>query len=147
MSPHAPNKRIDYIVLGVTVLTLVGGVLASTTWARVVFNTIDPVGDVRDHGRRIVVTGPISCDEGQRSDLRVTVTQRSTGAVAEGRTVITCTGAVQQWEVHASVHGRESLEEGPAIAVALASTSTHGDTDDAHQWLVGITLVKEYGPD
>jgi len=46
--------------------------------------------------------------------LRVTVTQRTTGAVAEGRTLITCTGGVQQWEVHAATQGKNTFEEGPA---------------------------------
>jgi hypothetical protein len=73
----------------------------------------------------------------------VTVTQRATGAVAEGSTVISCTGAEQQWEIRASTQGKKMFEAGPAIAVAVASTSRPGDTDDAHQWLVNITLVRE----
>jgi hypothetical protein len=73
----------------------------------------------------------------------VTVTQRSTGALAEGRTLITCTGNTQQWEAHASTQGRETFEEGPAIAVAVAHTSERGVTTDANQWLVDITLVGE----
>jgi hypothetical protein len=71
------------------------------------------------------------------------VTQRETGAVAEGRTRITCTGDTQQWEVHASIRGKESFQEGPATAVAVARTTDRGDTDDAQQWLVNITLVTE----
>jgi hypothetical protein len=73
----------------------------------------------------------------------VTVTQRATGAVAEGHTRLTCTGNTQQWEVHASTRGQEIFEEGPATAVALARTSDREDITDAHQWLVDITLVGE----
>ncbi len=73
----------------------------------------------------------------------MTVTQRSTGAVAEGRGFVTCTGDTLQWEVRATTQGKETFEEGPATAVAFASTSERGDTDDAHQWLVNITLVRE----
>jgi hypothetical protein len=65
------------------------------------------------------------------------------GAVAEGHTRIICTTDVQQWEVHASIQGKETFEEGAATAVALARTSDRGDIDDAHQWLVPITLVGE----
>lgn len=72
-----------------------------------------------------------------------TVTQRSTGAVAEGHTRITCTGDIQQWEVHASTQGQETFEEEPATAVALGRTTDRGETTDAHQWLVDITLVGE----
>ncbi len=89
------------------------------------------------------MTGPIECTERERAHLRVTVTQRETGAMAEGRTRITCTGDTQQWGVHASTHGKEAFQEGPATAVALARTSNRGETTDAHQWLVDITLVGE----
>jgi hypothetical protein len=71
------------------------------------------------------------------------VTQRSTGAVAEGRAFITCSTDTLQWEVRASTQGQETFEEGPATAVAFAASSDRGDTDDAHQWLVNITLVRE----
>jgi hypothetical protein len=94
-----------------------------------------------DEGRHLVVTGPIACTASERATVWVTVTQRATGAVAEGRTLLTCTGAVQQWEVHAATLGRETFEEGPATAVALDRTTTRRATTDAHQWLVEITLV------
>ena len=47
-------------------------------------NTIDPVAVVAGAGRHLIVTGPIRCDQTERTYLRVTVTQRETGAVAEG---------------------------------------------------------------
>jgi hypothetical protein len=75
--------------------------------------------------------------------VRVTVTQRSTGALAQGRGVITCTGAPQQWEVGATVFGQEKFVDGRAIAVALARSTSHGITTDAHQWLVDVTLATE----
>jgi len=112
-------------------------------FARIVINTIDPVAIVADNGRHIIVTGPIRCDQEERADLRVTVTQRDTGAVAEGSTIFTCTVETQQWEVHAVTHGKATFEEGPATAVAVASTSSRRQTTDAHQWLVAITLVGE----
>ncbi len=112
-------------------------------FAKVAMNTIDPVAIVSDDGRHIIVTGPITCTAGERAYVQVTVTQRTTGAVAEGHTRIRCTGDIQQWEVHASKHGKETFEEGPATAVALARTTDHGDITDAHQWLVNITLAGE----
>jgi hypothetical protein len=69
------------------------------------------------------------------------VTQRDTGAVAVGRTRITCTGAVEQWETHASTQGPEPFQQGPATAVALARTTNGRDITDAHQWLVPISLI------
>ena|SRR5687768_2662058 len=35
------------------------------------------------------------------------------------------------------------FEPAPAIAVALAHTTDRGKTNDAHQWLVPVTLVEE----
>jgi len=106
-------------------------------------NTIDTVAIVAGAGRHLIVTGPIECTARERTYLRVTVTQRETGAVAEGSTFFTCTVETQQWEVHAVTHGKASFDEGPATAVAVASTTSRGQATDAHQWLVNITLVGE----
>jgi hypothetical protein len=134
---------MKYLAPAGLVITLVGGIVAPMASARVTANTIDPVAHVTDHGRHIIVTGPVACTEGERAFLRVTVTQHTTGAVAEGRTLITCTGDTQPWKVHASAQGDETFEEGPATAAALAHTTDHRNTTDAHQWLVDITLAGE----
>ena len=127
------------------VLTLAAVCVAPLVFARVAYNTIDPVASVTDNGRHILVTGPIGCTVGERVYLRVTVTQRATGAVAEGNTFRTCIGegVTPQWEVHASTQGKETFREGDATAVAIARTTSRGATTDAHQWLVNITLVSE----
>lgn len=124
-------------------LTVVGVFGAPTAFARITANTIDPVAIVSENGRHILVTGPLACTAGERASLRVTVTQRSTGAVAEGRALIICTGNTQQWEAHASTQGKETFEQGPAIAAAVARTTERGETTDTDQWSVGITLVGE----
>ena len=107
------------------------------------FNTIDPIAIVTGNGRHIVVTGPIACDEAETAYVRVVVTQRATGAVAEGSTFITCSGDTQQWEAQASSQGKATFEEGPATAVALGRTTFRGEATDAHQWLVDITLTEQ----
>jgi hypothetical protein len=143
MFGQATKKRMKYLAPAAMVMTLVGVFAVPRAFARITANTIDPVASVTDHGRHLIVTGPIECTEGERAYLRVTVTQRATGAVAEGRTLVTCTGNAQQWEVHASVQGEETFQEGPATATASARTTDRGKTTDAHQWLVDITLVGE----
>jgi hypothetical protein len=132
--------RLASVAIGMTV---VGGFGAQTAFARVTANTIDPVAIVADNGRDVIVTGPISCTAGERAYLRVTVTQRSTGAVAEGRSLLTCIESTQQWEVHASTQGKETFAAGPATATAVARTTEREETTDAHQWLVDIALVGE----
>jgi hypothetical protein len=42
--------------------------------------------------------------------------------------------------------GAKRFPPGPAIAVALAHTTDRGKTNDAHQWLVPVTLVEELAP-
>jgi len=139
------RKRGKYRASAAIAMSLAFVFVASLAFARITANTVDPVANVTDHGRHLIVTGPIGCTEGERAYLRVTVTQRATGAVAEGRTLITCTGGTQAWEVHAAVHGEEAFEEGPATAAAVARTADGGKTTDAHQWLVEITLAGEAG--
>jgi hypothetical protein len=143
MFVHATKRRVKRLVQAAVVLSLVGAFGAPTAFARVTANTIDPVATVTDQGRQLIVTGPIGCTTGERAYLRVTVTQRATGAVAEGRTLLTCTGGTQQWEVHASVQGDETFEEGPATAAALGRTTAGRKTTDAHQWSVDLTLAGE----
>lgn len=94
-----------------------------------------------ENGRKIVLTGPIQTDVVEKIFLRVTVTQRSTGAVADGIAILRGTSELQQWEVKVKARGKASFEPGPATAVAIAITSDKGQTSDAHQWLVNITLV------
>jgi hypothetical protein len=137
------KKHMNRLVSAAMVMTLASLFVAPAAFARIIVNTIDPVAIVTDTGQHIIVTGPIACTAGERAFLRVTVSQRATGAVAEGRTLITCTGNAQHWEVHASTQGNETFEEGPATAVAIARTTDRGETTDAHQWLVNITLVEE----
>ena len=137
------TTHVKCLVSAAIVLTLAGVFVAPIAFARIMSNTIDPVAIVADNGRHIVVTGPITCAARERAQLRVTVTQRATGALAEGHTRITCTGDSQQWEIHAATDGNEAFQEGPATAVAVARTAHRGDITDAHQWLVDITLVGE----
>jgi hypothetical protein len=143
MCTQPTKKHVQCFVSAAMIMTLVGVCIAPMAFAGMPFNTIDPVAIVTDNGRHIVVTGPIVCTESEMAYLRVTVTQRATGAVAEGRTRITCTGDTQHWEAHASTQGNETFQEGSATAVALGHTTAGGDTDDAHQWLVNVTLVGE----
>ena len=130
-------------------LIFVGVFLAPLAFAGVVLNTIDPVVIVADNGHHVIVTGPIACTQGEQAFLRVTVTQRTTGALAEGHTRIICTGDTQQWEVHGSIQRQETFQEAIATAVAVArttlyeETTEYGEATDAHQWLVDITLIGE----
>jgi hypothetical protein len=165
---HSTKKQMITFVSTVAVLALMVAWIASTAFARngqqpatdnsqfvnpllartrgfVDTNSskIDTVAIVIDNGRRILLTGPVECGDGERADLRVTVTQRETGAVAEGHTFVTCTGTPQRWEIDALTQGDQTFEEGPVVGVLAGRTVSRGETTDAHQWLVNITLVKQ----
>lgn len=136
------KNQSKYRSLTATIALIIQSALfAPTAFAGIQSNTIDPAASIAQNGRHITATGPIGCTAGQHAHLQITVTQRSTGATAVGHTTIACNGYIQQWEIHASVQGRDSFGVGAAVAVALGRTSDHGHTDDAHQWLVNITLV------
>ena len=137
------GKGSNTLSLIVILLTLLGATVAPVAYARITFNTIDLTATVSDNGRRIVLTGPIQTDTVEKIYLRVTVTQRSTGAVADGIGILRGTGELQQWEIKIKARGKASFEPGPATAVAIAVTSDKGQTSDAHQWLVNITLVNQ----
>ena len=143
MFSYLTKRRASYLVLATTIVTIAGALIIRTAFARIVRNTIDPVAKITDNGRQIVVTGPLTCSENQRTFLRLTVTQRSTGALAEGQTFVECLTTSQKWEIRIAAQGNETFQEGPATAVALARTTTgQGNNDDAHQWLVNVTLEK-----
>ncbi len=74
-------------------LTLAGVFVARTALAKISMNTIDPVGIVAHNGRHVTVTGPLAITAGEQAQMRVPVTQRTTGAVAEGQAILTGTGA------------------------------------------------------
>ena len=106
MFTQPTKNQLKCLVSAAIVLTLAGVFVASMAFAKLTLNTIDPVAIVAGGGRHLIVTGPINCTAGERVELRVTVTQRTTGAVAEGYAIFNCAGVSEQWEVHAVTHGK-----------------------------------------
>jgi len=134
------SQLITYLTC--TLLALVLNVItAPPIFAGVSLNTIDAVAHQTENGRQVVVTGPIVCTAGEGVMLRVTVTQRSSGAVGQSHTRFTCTGALQQWEVWITRDKKAAFAYGVATAVAFARTTAQGTPTDAHQWLVEVTVT------
>src|SRR5262245_48723223 len=127
------RQRLAIALLGLMAWVHVG--------ARITKNTIAPIVAMGDVGRQLVVTGPLECTAGERAHVIVTLTQRTTGAIAEGRGFVACTGREETWAIEALVQGKSTFEPGPATAAAIVWTVARGDTTDAHQWLVPVTLV------
>src|SRR5262249_41361614 len=94
-------------LLGVFVTPRAFAAIARTNAARVVSVTMSA-----DNARQLTVKGSLACgSEGPRAYIHVRVTQRSTGAVAEGSMVADCTGGAQNWEVRAGAQGKPAFEE------------------------------------
>ena len=138
------RKHFRTLLAPVALLVVLSSLfITRTVWAKISINTIDPVGLVADKGRQVTVTGPIAVTVGERTELRVTVTQRSTGAVAEGVIFFAGTGQTNHWEITVVAEGRAAFQAGPATVVGLARSSVNGQATDAHQWLVNVTLLSE----
>src|SRR5262245_36331980 len=112
------RKHLPCLVSAIPVLSLVGVCITPLTFAAITSATINPLAIVTDNGRHLIMSGPMVCTGNETVELRVQVTQRATGAVAEGRISLTCTGAPQHWDVDAATQGNETFRQGSATAVA-----------------------------
>jgi len=142
--PRALARRVSGAVLAPVLVASAGALLVPAAYARIARNTIDDVAAVSGDGRHLDLTEPLQVTAGERVELEVPITQRSTGAVAKGSLVFTATGEEQHWAVRATTVGRAVFEPGSAWAVGLAVTTRQGgNATDAHQWLVNLTLVQQ----
>jgi hypothetical protein len=96
---------------------------------------------VLTHGDRAVrVSGPVICKAGDRVRIRATVSQVSTGAVAEGVWSKRCTGKTLHWHITAIVNDGVHFSTGHADGVGLAIVRDHGAAASAVQWIRPLTL-------
>jgi hypothetical protein len=89
-------------------------------------------------------TGQVDCEAGLQFHVRVTVTQQSTGAVAEGHAQERCTGGSQTWEALATTRGRTVFESGEALVCGFATVRDREDRGAiifTRQWCRAITLT------
>jgi len=94
-------------------------------------------------GRTLRVAGPLSCAGGATADVAVTITQRSTGAVARGRIRQRCDAAQTTFALGAqALRGAPFDTPGSAQACGAVRLRSPGRTGlDAFQWCRTITLV------
>jgi hypothetical protein len=100
----------------------------------------DPAGVLTSGGGAVRVSGPIACAAGDSVRVHATISQVSTGAVAEGGWSKRCTGATLQWHITATVTDGVHFSAGGADGVGLAITRRHGIPGSAVQWLRRLTL-------
>jgi hypothetical protein len=119
------------------------------TTTQVTISGIDPTLLIDAKGRQVVVTGPFECSAGGLIELlRVTVSQRVSGAVAEGETRAGCSGRTEAFALDAVTRRVASFVEGPAEVCALVLVGVHGaligggNVTEAHQWCRDVTLTR-----
>lgn len=109
--------------------------------------TADTAVLIPNEDNDVVVIGGIKCAEGQVVEIDVTVTQESTGAVAEGSTLTRCLGTDKQpgwWAVHAPTLSQASFETGKAHVVVNARTLADGEETHEWSWEPDVQLIRYY---
>jgi hypothetical protein len=117
--------------------------LSAPALAGVSLNTIDRHAALDEAGRVVQVTGPIRCSQVERATIRVTVSQRTTGTVAEGRWRGRCRTTTRTWTVRRFVQqGSATFETSTAQVCALGVTRRGTKVTDAKQWCRTVRLAK-----
>jgi hypothetical protein len=118
--------------------------LTAPAGAGVVLNTIDREATLDDAGRVIEAAGPIRCSERERASIRVTISQRTTGAVADGRWRGRCLQTTTTWTARGfAPQGSATFQPGTAKACALGITRRDSSVTDAKQWCRTVRLVED----
>ena len=103
---------------------------------------IDDVATIVPSGRLVTISGHITCEgDAENVEVRIKISQESTGAEAEGRFNTRCTGDTQGWTIRAATRGgsafeetREGDPETTAEVHAFAKTRKKGSQTDSHDW-------------
>jgi hypothetical protein len=91
-------------------------------------------------GAEVHLSGPVDCPVGDTVAIRATVSQLSTGAVAEGDWSKACTGTALHWHITAIVDDGAHLRPGSADGVGLAVIRDRGVPVSALSWISPLTL-------
>jgi hypothetical protein len=91
-------------------------------------------------GVTVLVSGPITCRVGDSVRIRATVSQASTGAVAEGHWSKLCTGTLMHWHITAIVTDGAHFSAGGGHGAGLAIIRRNGMPGSAIQWIRPLTL-------
>ena len=137
------SRRISLLISLCAIIVLL---LTQTTSANMFRNTINPDVTMNANGRHLSVKGPIACSEGELLRIRLTVTQASTGALAQGYTSLDCAGddVDLEWSLKAVTYGATRFEEGEAQACAMGLTRLNGEVTDIRQWCAANNVQIRY---
>jgi hypothetical protein len=89
----------------------------------------------------MLLRGVVRCATCKRFTLGATVSQSSSGAVAQGGVRCECRGATERWLVTARAREATTFRAGTArVCVWIIARGTAGEAIDARQWCENVTL-------
>jgi hypothetical protein len=122
--------------------TLDGGAsIQSTNLISIPYGFDTPL-PVLNEGRDVIASGHGACTDDQQVTVAVTVTQSSTGAVAIGEIVQTCTGELQTWSAWTTIDTSTLFVSDPGEACGLATTQENGYVTDTYDWCKPVDLIR-----
>jgi hypothetical protein len=129
-----------HLLMTLAGIAALAALLAGNALSAMTGNTIAPTATIE--GKRVLATGLVACTAGQRLELEITVTQRSSGAVARGKRNTRCTGSTEEIPVRLKTRGKARFAPGNAEACAFGVNRDRQQVVDAHQWCRegGVTL-------
>ena len=93
-------------------------------------------------GRALQVRGVVRCSACSGFTLGATVSQRGSGAIAQGGVRCTCHSAAEHWVLTARAREGTRFRPGAArVCVWVTARSQGGEAIDARQWCESVTLT------
>jgi hypothetical protein len=93
-------------------------------------------------GRTLQVGGVVRCNSCRGFTLGATVSQRGSGAIAQGGVRCACHGSAEHWLLTARSREGTTFRPGQArICVWVTARSDGGDAIDARQWCENVKLT------
>lgn len=94
-------------------------------------------------GTALHLTGVVRCADCRTFTLGATVSQRTSGAVAQGGVRCVCRGAVEHWRLTARARESTTFEPGAArVCVWVIARGSAARPIDARQWCESVALER-----
>jgi hypothetical protein len=104
-------------------------------------STIGSSAELNAGGTTVMLRGVVQCATCKRFTLGATVSQHTTGAVAQGGVRCVCRGSGERWVVTARAREATAFRAGPArVCVWIIGRGTTGEAIDARQWCRNVKL-------
>jgi hypothetical protein len=124
------------------VLSLAIGPSVAVAGAIAASSTVSDSARLAAGGRALQVGGVVRCSACRGFTLGATVSQRGSGAIAQGGVRCTCDGVAEHWLLTARAREGTTFRRGPArVCVWVTARSQGGEAIDARQWCESVTLT------